>query len=160
MDIISRAAQVHTVLSWQLQGLTDEQAVQVPELYPVWQPDTAYETGKIVYYVDCIYRVEQAHTSQSHQPPGSEGMLAVYRPIRAADGIYTWLYGEAVEIGAKRIDPTDGLLYEVYTPAGANIWEPHTVPAIWRLVKQPESPEETPEEIPDMPEIPAENEEE
>lgn len=156
MDIISRAAQMHTVLSWQLQGLTDEQAIQVPDLYYAWQPDTAYETGKIVYYGDCLYRVEQAHISQAHQPPGSEGMLAVYRPIRAADGVYTWLYGETVEIGAKRVDPTDGLLYEVYAPAGANIWEPHTVPAIWRLVRQPE---ETPENISDMPEIPAESEE-
>ena len=157
MDIINRAAQLHTVLSWQLQGLTDEQAIQVPDLYPAWATDTAYNAGQLIYYGDCLYRVEQAHTSQAHQPPGSEGMLAVYRPIRAADGIYTWLYGEAVEIGAKRVDPTDGMLYEAYAPAGANIWEPHTVPAIWRLIEQPE---ETPENnISDMPEIPAGSEE-
>ena len=43
MDMIGRAMQMHTVLSWQLQGLTDEQAVQVPDLYPAWQPEETPE---------------------------------------------------------------------------------------------------------------------
>ena len=90
-----------------------------------------------------LYRVEQAHTAQAHQPPGGEGMLAIYRPIRptAAEPL-PWIYGEPVEIGDKRIDPTDGLVYVVYTPAGANVWQPHEAPSIWQLY-QPEEPAES-----------------
>ena len=85
-----------------------------------------------------LYRVEQAHTAQAHQPPGGDGMLAVYRPLQEPGEVLPWVYGEAVSIGDRRIDPTDGLVYEVYAEAGANLWEPHTAPAIWRLAEEEE----------------------
>lgn len=55
--------------------------------------------------------------------------------------------GEAVEIGTRRMDPADELVYEVIAPAGANIWAPHTVPAIWRLAETPVEEVEETEEI-------------
>ena len=45
------------------------------------------------------------------------------------------------------MDPADGLVYEVIAPAGANIWAPHTVPAIWRLAETPVEEVEETEEI-------------
>ena len=138
MKMAEKAAQLHTLIAWKLQELSDSEAVEVPDLYPAWQAGESYEAQALVYYGDCLYRVEQAHTAQAHQPPGSQGMLAVYRPVRRADGVYRWLYGEAVEIGMKRIDPEDGLVYEVYAQAGANIWPPHEVPAVWRIYEEEE----------------------
>lgn len=46
------------------------------------------------------------------------------------------------------MDPADGLVYEVIAPAGANIWEPHTAPAIWRLAEAAEEPDEIAPEYP------------
>ena len=148
MDMVKKAAQLHTLISWKLQELSDGEAVQMPDLYPLWEAGTEYPAQALVYHGDCLFRVEQAHTAQAHQPPDGEGLLALYRPLRSLEGVYRWLYGEAVEIGTRRMDPADGLVYEVIAPAGANIWEPHTVPAIWRLAEAAEEPDEIAPEYP------------
>lgn len=52
-----------------------------------------------------------------------------------------WVYGEAVEIGDRRRDETNGLLYEVYSAAGDNLYPPYQVPAVWKRVYEEEWPE-------------------
>ena len=52
-----------------------------------------------------------------------------------------WVYGEAVKIGDRRRDETNGLLYEVHNDAGDNLYPPHEVPAVWRRVYEEEWPE-------------------
>ena len=52
-----------------------------------------------------------------------------------------WVYGESVSIGDRRRDPEDGLLYEVHSAAGDNLYPPHQVPAVWRRVYEGEWPE-------------------
>ena len=111
----------------------------VESLYPEWEAGAAYGKGALLRHGGRLYRVEQAHTAQAHQPPGGEGMLAVYRPLQEPGEVLPWVYGEAVSIGDRRIDPSDGRIYEVYNEAGANLWEPHTAPAIWRLAEEEEA---------------------
>ena len=142
MNLTESARQFRAAVQLYAQTLSDEQAATVESLYPPWEAGAAYEKGALLRYGGRLYRVEQAHAAQEHQPPGGEGMLAVYRPIQEPGEVLPWVYGEAVAIGDKRIDPTDGLVYEVYAEAGANIWEPHEVPAIWRLVEEEEETEE------------------
>ena len=67
--------------------------------------------------------------------------MLFYRPLQEPGEVLPWVYGEAVSIGDRRIDPSDGLVYEVYNEAGANLWEPHTAPAIWRLAEEEETEE-------------------
>lgn len=110
--------------------------LQIKNLYPLWEADKDYEKGEFIKYNERLYRVEQVHTSQSHQPPGSEGMLAIYRPVQESGKTLPWIYGEVLSIGDRRIDPTDNLIYEVYTESGSNIWEPHTAPSIWRVIEE------------------------
>ena len=43
-----------------------------------------------------------------------------------------WVYGEPVAIGDRRRDEENGLLYEVYAPAGDNLFPPHQVHAVWK----------------------------
>jgi hypothetical protein len=53
-----------------LRGLaTDEQAYEVPALYPEWREGVAYEVGERVVYVDVLYKVLTAHTSQADWTP-------------------------------------------------------------------------------------------
>ena len=59
---------------------------------------------------------------------------------RHADYYNPWVYGEAVKIGDRRRD-TNGLLYEVYAPAGDNLYSPDQVPAVWKRVYTEEWPE-------------------
>lgn len=83
-----------------------------------WRPDTRYIPNEIIPCKGVLYRMLAAEpiVSQAHQPPGSEGMLAVYRPIEpdhagtAGDPI-PFVYGMDVSMGKV-------YLYEdgIYTP--------------------------------------------
>ena len=141
MDMVESARQFRAAVQLYAGTLSDEEAIQVDSLYPEWEAGAAYGKGALLRHGGRLYRVEQAHTAQAHQPPGGEGMLAVYRPLQEPGEVLPWVYGEAASIGDRRIDPSDGRIYEVYNEAGANLWEPHTAPAIWRLVEEEETEE-------------------
>lgn len=65
----------------------DDQLMAAAELFDAWEPDKDYKGGELLRHGSMLYRVQQGHTSQAHQPPGSAGMLAVYVPIVVdADG--------------------------------------------------------------------------
>lgn len=54
-----------------------------------------------------------------------------------------WEYGEAVKIGDRRWTYVEDepILYEVYSPAGDNLYPPDQVPAVWKRVFLEEWPE-------------------
>ncbi len=52
-------------------------------LFPEWAAGVLYEAGQRIVHDGVAYEVKQTVTAQAHQPPGSEGLLAVYRPISA-----------------------------------------------------------------------------
>lgn len=56
-------------------------AEALPEAFRAWTAGDQYAANEIVTHNGKVYRVVQAATAQAHQPPGSAGMLAVYRPI-------------------------------------------------------------------------------
>lgn len=50
--------------------LTDEQALEVPELFPIWNSNSiAYAVGDRVQYESKLYSCIQAHTSQESWQP-------------------------------------------------------------------------------------------
>lgn len=65
--------------------IQDAQALEMPDMFPAWQEvlDAGKELpkGRIITKDAVLYRVMAPVTPQSHQEPGGEGMLAVYRPI-------------------------------------------------------------------------------
>ena len=61
----TRLAETKTALS----RLDDETALDVTVLFPEWKPNTAYAVDERIRYADKLYRVVQAHTSQSDWTP-------------------------------------------------------------------------------------------
>lgn len=51
-------------------SLSDDDAYDVPELFPKWKVNHLYDTiGERLQYVGKLYRVKQAHTSQADWTP-------------------------------------------------------------------------------------------
>ena len=83
-------------------GLTDAVALSIPDLLPAWEEllsvGNQVAAGVCLTHKGQTYRVVQSVTPIESQPPGGEGMLAIYRPIERehtgtlADPI-TWVYG-------------------------------------------------------------------
>lgn len=59
----------------------DATALALSPICPSWGAGTHYEAGEIVNHEGQAYRVIQAVDSLAHQPPGADGMLAIYRPL-------------------------------------------------------------------------------
>ena len=81
------ALQPHTVEAWWL-----DLASLPPSLYKVhrtetgdgpvfWQAGITLNAGEQTAHEGVTYDVLQTHTAQEHQPPGSPGMTAIYRPV-------------------------------------------------------------------------------
>lgn len=68
-DILKQAQAIREAMGKVTATLTDEQALAVKELYPLWVTDTAYAVDTIVRYEDKLYRCVQAHTSQADWTP-------------------------------------------------------------------------------------------
>lgn len=83
--------------------ITDGQALTMPGLFPTWEEvldaGQPLKKGQVIDNGGTLYRVEQESvTPQAHQPPGGEGMLAVYRPIAPGhagtqEDPIPWVYG-------------------------------------------------------------------
>jgi len=50
-------------------SLTDEDALDAVELYPMWKSGTAYTVDERIRYGSTLYRCVQAHTSQADWTP-------------------------------------------------------------------------------------------
>ncbi len=109
-------------------------------LFDEWLPNTLYEAGKRIAYEGTVYAVQQAHTSQAHQPPGSNGMLAVYRPISVDPGTgvepdgslanpYAYTHGMDVRNG--KYYTFNGRTYLAKADMIPCIWDPGT-PGVWQ----------------------------
>ena len=59
----------------------DATALTLSPICPDWEANHHYEAGEIVNHEGQVYRVIQSVNSLEHQPPGAEGMLAIYRPL-------------------------------------------------------------------------------
>lgn len=49
--------------------VTDEQAIEVQPLYPMWKEGVAYVAGERVQYGEILYKVLMNHTSQADWTP-------------------------------------------------------------------------------------------
>ena len=76
-DILRQAQAIRNSMTKVTATLTDEQALEVKELYPLWAADTAYTADTVVRYNDKLYRCLQSHTAQSDWTPDSVPALWV-----------------------------------------------------------------------------------
>lgn len=64
----------------------DVTAKQLAPICPTWAAGQHYKALEIVNHEGRPYRVIQAVDALEHQAPGTEGTLAIYRPIDASAG--------------------------------------------------------------------------
>ena len=123
-----------------LPNLSDEQALQVPLMFPKWQVGKAYVVGDRVLYLGVLYKVLQAHTSQDGwQPDVTPSLFAKNLIVKDEQG-------EQVDIPEwEQPDSTnpymtgDKVRFEgkVYRSLiDNNVWSPSDYPQGWEEVNE------------------------
>lgn len=124
--------------------ITDAQALQMPDLFPVWEDLLAagnkLAENTVLRDGDTLYRVVQAGgvTPLESQPPHAEGMLAVYRPIDEShagtlEDPIPWVYG--MDCHAGTYFSYNGHVYQVAEGGDMVpcVWPPDTA-GLWQWV--------------------------
>ena len=123
-----------------LPNLSDEQALQVPLMFPKWQSDKAYAVGERVLYLGVLYKVLQAHTSQAGwEPDIAPSLFAKNLIVKDEEGeqvdIPEWVQPDSTNpymIGDKVI--FGGKVYQ--SVIDNNVWSPTDYPQGWEEAKQ------------------------
>ena len=109
-------------------------------LFPAWAPGAEYAAGDRVDYKGAAYEAMQPVSAQAHQPPGSDGMLAVYRPISAnpasgaePDGSREnpLAYTGGMDVFSGKYYAFEGALYHARADMLPCVWAPNT-PGLWQ----------------------------
>ena len=116
--------------------LTDEQAADVPHVFPEWAVDTAYKADDRRRHAGKLYKCLQAHTSQADWTPDVAASLWV--EIAKPGEIPVWRQPtgaqDAYNTGDKVHYPdADSPIYE--SLIDANVYSPADYPQGWRLVE-------------------------
>ena len=83
MDRLQAAEQFRKALQMFAQTLTDEQAMEISTIYPAYEVGRAYTTDELLTYGvndvgdPQLYRVVQAHTSQSDWTPDALSLIHI-----------------------------------------------------------------------------------
>ena len=112
----------------------DATALALSPVCPEWAAGTHYEAGEIVNHEGQAYRVVQPVDSLEHQPPGAEGMLAIYRPLNTentgtVDDPIPYVYGMDVYNG--KYYSFNGKTYLAKADMKPCVWDPGT-PGLWQ----------------------------
>ena len=125
-------------LSSLLVNLTDEQALQVPLMFPKWQAGKEYAVGDRVLYLGVLYKVLQAHTSQAGwEPDIAPSLFAKNLIVKDEDGeqvdIPEWVQPDSTNpymTGDKVM--FEGKVYQ--SLIDNNVWSPTDYPQGWQEV--------------------------
>lgn len=101
--------------------LTDEQALEGIELYPLWKTDTAYTMGDRIHYNDILYKCVQAHTSQADWTPDITKALWT---VVSIDEFPEWVQPTGVQDAYNKGDKVSHFEKHWISDVDANVWEP------------------------------------
>lgn len=116
-------------------SLSDGDALEAVELFPLWAADTAYAPGVRVRYSGKLYRCEQAHSSQEGWEPPA--VPALWTEVARPGEIPVWRQPtgaqDAYRIGDLVHYPdADGPVYRC--TIDNNVWSPADYPQGWEVV--------------------------
>ena len=141
MDKRQAAEQLRRALQLFVQTLTEEQAIEVATVFPVWEVNRTYAVGEIISYGENstgdpqLYKVVQGHTSAADWTPDAtpslydafgldgSGYPVWSRPSGAHDAYNT---GDIVSY--------NGTLYK--SLIDGNTWSPEEYPAGWEVYSE------------------------
>lgn len=138
MNKLQAAEQMRKALQMFAATLTDDQAMEVATVYPVWETGRAYTADALLSYGanavgdPQLYRVAQAHTSQADWTP--DITPALYTPIGLTDAGYpVWSQPTGAHDAYNEGDVVEynGTLY--VSLIDGNVYAPDAYPAGWEL---------------------------
>lgn len=118
-------------------NFTDEQALEVPDLYPVYEVGHAYKKDERFTYNGRLFKVNQDHTSAAQWVPGETGTESLYTCLEmAGDGYLVWTQPTGAHNAYNTGDivhyPTaDDPLYK--SLIDGNTWSPDAYPQGWEI---------------------------
>ena len=123
-----------------LPNLSDEQALQVPLMFPKWQEGKEYVVGDRVLYLGILYKVLQAHTSQAGwEPDIAPSLFAKNLIVKDEEDeqvdIPEWVQPDSTNpymIGDKV--KFEGKVYQ--SLIDNNVWSPSDYPQGWEEVNE------------------------
>ena len=123
MTLIEKARILRGLIEKAAVSLTDEDALNGIELFPAWKAGISYAVGDRVSYDRLLYKVIQAHTSQTDWTPAAAASLFV-RVDDPAEEWPEWRQPtgghDAYSKGAKVSHNGKRWISDV----DANVWEP------------------------------------
>lgn len=116
-----------------LATLSDEAAIYVPEIFPLWNGNSKeYKVGDRVTYNDVLYKVLQAHTSQSTWNPVDAPSLFA-KVLTSEDEVLDWEQTDSTNPYMKGDKVKfNGKTYE--SLIDNNVWSPAGYPAGWKEI--------------------------
>lgn len=127
---------ISLALSYIVQNMddfSDDQALQIAELYPAWHVDVNYRVGQIVRHEGSLYRCAQAHASQSEWTPDASASL--WSAISFAEnGVENWVQPTGAHDAYNVGDHVMHNDVEWVSLINGNTWEPSdAVPTLWAV---------------------------
>ena len=135
MTLIELARKLRPYIEKAAASLTDEDALEAPQLFPGWNKDGEYVKGDRVLYDGILYVCLQAHSAQTNWTPTTSPSLWAKVLIPDENVIPEWEQPDstnAYKIGDKVM--FDGKIYE--SVINGNVWSPAAYPAGWHEVTE------------------------
>ena len=138
MNRLQAAEQLRKALQIYVQTLTDEQAMEIATVYPVYKVGKAYSVNEMFTYGinevgdPQLYRVVQAHTSQKDWKPDITPSLYTAIGLNS-QGYPTWSRPTGAHDAYNIGDIVDynGTLYK--SLIDGNVYSPEEYPAGWEM---------------------------
>ena len=116
-------------------GLSDNDALEAVELFPVWAAGIEYASNVRLRYGEKLYRCVQAHTSQTGWEP--DKTPALWTEVAKPGEIPVWRQPTGAQDAYNKGDrvhypDADGPVYE--SLIDGNVWSPVAYPAGWEVV--------------------------
>lgn len=121
-------------------SFTDEQALEVSDLYPTYAVGVNYKQGERFTYNGRLFKVNQAHTSAEQWVPGETGTESLYTCLEmSGDGYLVWTQPTGAHNAYNTGDivhyPTaDDPLYK--SLIDGNVWSPDAYPQGWEIYSE------------------------
>lgn len=138
MNRLQAAEQLRRALQMYAMTLTEEQAMEIATVYPVWEVGKAYAVEDIISYGTNsvgdpqLYKVVQAHTSQADWTP--DATPALYDAFGLDESGYPiWSQPTGAHDAYNTGDIVDynGTLYQ--STIDGNVWSPEEYPDGWSV---------------------------
>lgn len=128
------ATEIRSALDDILSIVADEDVENVKVLFPQWKEEVAYSIGQRVRFGDNVYKVLQAHTSQSDWTPDvAVSLFAALLVDEESNQIQEWIQPDSTN--AYMIG--DRVLFQEKTYESLiddNVWSPSDYPTGWKEI--------------------------